>query len=265
MKIKCLRIHPQTSNTLRLSLSRPKFFSVTASTKIDGHSLSNSKLQEQLQVLERLLANNDEDSALNLVSSLRQNGSIRAFSGANQIPKRAYSLEELRLNKIEPRQFLAPTDSTLGGVRTVLQGSLMAGVIGAYFAEAIAIDKLVQLAIVGAALLTADQILNAGGVEALLLDTVARVISPTYKRRVALHEAGHFLIAYLIGILPKSYTLSSLDAFVSRRALNVQAGTTFCDSNFLKEVSSGKLSSSSLDKYTCVALAGVATEWIRFG
>ena len=262
MMTKLLR--PQTPKTPN-NLSRSKPSLIVSSTKIDGRSLPNPKLQENLRVLDKLLARNDEESALNLVSSLRSNGVMKAFSGPNQIPKRAYSLEELRLNKIEPSQFLAPTDSTLGGVRTVTQGGLLLGLIAAYFSEAIAIDRLVQLAVVVAALTTADQILNAGGVEALLLDTAARIISPTYKRRVALHEAGHFLIAYLVGILPKSYTLSSWDAFISRRALNVQAGTTFCDSLFQKEVSSGKLTSSSLDKYTCVALAGVATEWLRFG
>lgn len=256
-------LRPQASKTLNLSRSKP--FLIVASTKTDGRSLPNSKLQENLRVLDKLLAKNDEDSALNLVSSLSSNGIMKAFSGANQIPKRAYSLEELRLNKIEPSQFLAPTDSTLGGVRSVMQGSLLLGLLAAYFSETIAIDRLVQLAVFVAALLTTDQILNAGGMEALLLDTAARVISPSYKRRVALHESGHFLIAYLVGILPKSYTLSSWDAFISRRALNVQAGTTFCDSLFQKEVSSGRLTSSSLDKYTCVALAGVATEWLRFG
>ena len=47
--------------------------------------------------------------------------------------------------------------------------------------------------------------------------------------------------------------------------LNVQAGTVFCDAAFQREVASGRLSSSSLDVYSCVALAGVATEWLRFG
>ena len=42
-------------------------------------------------------------------------------------------------------------------------------------------------------------------------------------------------------------------------ALNVQAGTLFCDSAFQREVATGTLSSASLDRYTCVALAGVAT------
>ena len=45
----------------------------------------------------------------------------------------------------------------------------------------------------------------------------------------------------------------------------MQAGCQFCDSAFQTEVASGKLSSASLDTYACVALAGVATEWLRFG
>lgn len=50
-----------------------------------------------------------------------------------------------------------------------------------------------------------------------------------------------------------------------KRQLNVQAGCTFCDSAFQREVATGKLSSSSLDVFACIALAGVATEWLRFG
>lgn len=41
-----------------------------------------------------------------------------------------------------------------------------------------------------------------------------RVVNGTYGRRVALHEAGHFLVAYLLGLLPRGYTLSSLDLFL---------------------------------------------------
>lgn len=50
------------------------------------------------------------------------------------------------------------------------------------------------------------------------------------------HEAGHFLIAYLVGILPKGYTLSSLEALQKEGSLNVQAGTAFVDLEFLEEV-----------------------------
>lgn len=50
------------------------------------------------------------------------------------------------------------------------------------------------------------------------------------------HEAGHFLIAYLLGVLPKGYTLSSLEALIKERSLNVQAGTAFVDFEFIEEV-----------------------------
>ena len=56
------------------------------------------------------------------------------------------------------------------------------------------------------------QVANGGGLEALALDAAGRVLSRSYAQRVATHEAGHFLLAYLVGLLPKSYTLSSVDA-----------------------------------------------------
>ena len=57
------------------------------------------------------------------------------------------------------------------------------------------------------------QVLNRGGVEALILDAAAHAVNTAYGQRVAAHEAGHFLVAYLLGLLPKRVVLSSLDAF----------------------------------------------------
>ena len=45
----------------------------------------------------------------------------------------------------------------------------------------------------------------------------------------------------------------------------MQAGCTFCDGDFQAEVARGQLSSASLDRYCCIALAGVATEYLVFG
>ncbi len=47
---------------------------------------------------------------------------------------------------------------------------------------------------------------------------------PPAAPQVAYHEAGHFLVAYLTGILPAGYVLTSLQAFTKYRVLNVQAG-----------------------------------------
>lgn len=44
-----------------------------------------------------------------------------AFLSRAQVPQRAYTLEELRLNKIEAEKFLSPVDSTLGSIRGNLQ------------------------------------------------------------------------------------------------------------------------------------------------
>ena len=46
---------------------------------------------------------------------------------------------------------------------------------------------------------------------------------------------------------------------------NIQAGTQFCDKSFSEEIARGSISSVSLDKYTCVALAGVSAEYLKFG
>ncbi|PRW59629.1 stress regulated isoform 3 [Chlorella sorokiniana] len=230
--------------------------------------LSPAEAKQKLAELDKLLASDGphvEAQAASLAATLHEQGALRAFGAANQVPKRAYTLQELRLNKIQPEQFLAPKDTTLSGVRNVVQGSYLAGLTAAYFGQLLDLSQIVQVVILTAFLLTVDQVANAGGFEALLVDTAGRVVSGTYGRRVALHEAGHFLIAYLLGLLPRGYTLSSLDLFIRKRQLNVQAGCQFCDSAFQAEVASGKLTSSSLDTYSCVALAGVATEWLRFG
>ncbi|GAB2269112.1 hypothetical protein Dimus_004041 [Dionaea muscipula] len=77
-----------------------------------------------------------------------------------------------------------------------------------------------------------------GGIGGLVLDTIGHFISRKYHNRVIKQEADHFLIAYLLGILPRGYTLSSLDALQKEGSLNVQAGTSFVDSEFVEEVDS---------------------------
>ena len=75
------------------------------------------------------------------------------------------------------------------------------------------------------------QVGNNGGIEGLIVDTAGRYISSSYAQRISLHEAGHFLIAYLIGLLPKVYTLSTLDA-VQRSVVKEAATPECCLLNF---------------------------------
>lgn len=85
-----------------------------------------------------------------------------------------------------------------------------------------------------------------GGVGTLVLDTIGHTFSQKYHNRVIQHEAGHFLIAYLLGILPKGYTLTSLDALKKEGSLNIQAGTAFVDLEFIEEVNRGKVTATVL-------------------
>ncbi|KAK9840372.1 hypothetical protein WJX74_008554 [Apatococcus lobatus] len=206
-----------------------------------------------------------EAEGIKLARQLQDDGVLRAYGKARQTPKRIYSLDELRLNKIEPEKLLSPQDTTIDSVRRTLQVVALVAFIAASQILHLDAGQIGGTAITTLFLIALDQIGNAGALEALLLDTAGRWINRDYGRRVASHEAGHFLIAYLMGILPRVYTLSTLDAFRKYGALRVQAGTQFCDSEFQQEMGKGKMSSSSLDVYTCTALAGVCTEYVLFG
>ena len=206
-----------------------------------------------------------EREAVDLMACLRQRGEIKAFGAAHNVPKRDYALAELRLNGIEAEKLLAPTESTIKGIRdnfTRVFG--LAYVAGLYFLHP-TFAQGAGTAAFAAFCATYDQVAFGGGVSALVFDTVAQSTSKEYVTRLRRHEAAHFLTAYLIGILPKGYTLSSLDAFKTYGALNIQAGCAFCDGEFQREVQKGKITSTSLGRFACVAMAGICMEYILFG
>ncbi|KAG4983304.1 hypothetical protein JHK87_028053 [Glycine soja] len=83
-----------------------------------------------------------------------------------------------------------------------------------------------------------------GGIGGLVVDTIGHSFSQKYHNRVIQHEAGHFLIAYLVGRLPRGYTISSLDALQKVGSLNIEAGTAFVDFEFQEEVGKSAASES---------------------
>eukprot|EP00775_Hariotina_reticulata_P003299 gene3299-3575_t len=199
-----------------------------------------------------------EREAVALADAAMAHGVFKAFGRGLQVPKRIYTIEELRLNKIEPEKLLSPTDDSLNSVRSIAQAAAAVGLAALAYFSGFDGGKVFGALTAASFLLVVDQVANMGGGEALVVDTLGRVLTPLYHKRVTLHEAGHFLVAYLVGLLPRDYTLSSLDAFARYRALNIQAGCNFCDGGFEGEVAAGRVSSTSLDKFTCVAVAGEA-------
>lgn len=222
--------------------------------------------QQVLKQVDKELAKGDERAALTLVKDLQgKPGGLRCFGAARQVPQRLYTLDELKLNGIVTQSLLSPVDATLGSIERNLQlASVIVGV-SAWNVFGFSPQQLFYVSVAVLFLWTLDAISFNGGISSLALDTIGHTFSQKYHNRVIQHEAGHFLIAYLLGILPKGYTLTSLDAFKKEGSLNVQAGTAFVDFEFVEEVNAGKVSASTLNRFACIALAGVAAEYLLYG
>jgi hypothetical protein len=90
------------------------------------------------------------------------------------------------------------------------------------------------------------------------LDTLAQLFPP-YRHRVLRHEAGHFLVAYLLGLPIDSYTLSVREA--CQRGLPAQAGLV------LVEPQTDRLQwlHSNIVKLCAVWSAGGIAEELNYG
>ncbi|KAF7817875.1 hypothetical protein G2W53_023330 [Senna tora] len=235
-------------------------------SKLLGARCSSEVGVSRRQIIEQVdkeLANGDDRAALALVKDLQgKPGGLRCFGAARQVPQRLYTLDELRLNGIETTSLLSPEDSTLGSVERNLQIAAILGGLTAWNTIGLTPQQLFFTTLGLLFLWTLDLVSFNGGLGNLLLDTVGHNSSQKYHNR---HEAGHFLIAYLVGILPKGYTLTSFDALKKEGSLNVQAGTAFVDFEFVEEANAGKVSASTLNRFSCIALAGVATEYLIYG
>lgn len=96
------------------------------------------------------------------------------------------------------------------------------------------------------------------------------------------HEAGHFLVGYLVGVLPRSYQVPSVEDIIQDKF--AQGNVQFLGFEFLKQVDidtissnkftqgklkskeiRAKISSRTLNKFLCVILGGLAAEYLVFG
>lgn len=111
-------------------------------------------------------------------------------------------------------------------------------------------------------LATLDTFSWQGQGSTLLLDWVAR-FSTQHRARVLRHEAGHFLVANLLGIPVTGYTLSAWEAF--RQGQPGQGGVQFDGQELETELRRGVLSQQLLDRYCTIWMAGAAAEVLTCG
>ncbi|XP_023515950.1 uncharacterized protein LOC111779959 isoform X2 [Cucurbita pepo subsp. pepo] len=85
----------------------------------------------------------------------------------------------------------------------------------------------------------------------------------------AQHEAGHFLVGYLMGVLPKQYEVPSIQALRQNRF--AEGNVSFVGFEFLGEENKGRqenkgtISSTKLKQFSCVILGGLAAELLVAG
>jgi hypothetical protein len=121
------------------------------------------------------------------------------------------------------------------------------------------VPAIATFAILGIATLDSFSLQGKGGT--LVLDWIAG-FSPEHRDRIVHHEAGHFLVAHLLGIPITDYTLTAWEAL--KRGQPGQGGVSFDDSELASQLEQGKISAQMLDRYCTIWMAGIAAETLVF-
>jgi len=121
------------------------------------------------------------------------------------------------------------------------------------------IPALTMVVFLGIATLDNFSFQGKGGT--VVLDWLAR-FSPKYRDRILHHEAGHFLVAHLLGIPVTDYTLSAWEAW--KLGQPGQGGVILEDSAIAAQLEKGKITVSMCDRYCNIWMAGIAAENLVF-
>ncbi|KOP23192.1 ATP-dependent Zn protease [Hapalosiphon sp. MRB220] len=131
--------------------------------------------------------------------------------------------------------------------------------LGSMFNLSPTIPALATFTILGIATFDSFGLQGKGGT--IFLDWVAG-FSPEHRERIIHHEAGHFLVAYLLGIPVIGYTLSAWEAWKQKQP--GQGGVSFDDTELAAQLERGSLSAQMIDRYCTVWMAGITAETLVY-
>lgn len=135
---------------------------------------------------------------------------------------------------------------------------VMSALLGPVVNLSPAIPATVTLVVLG--LVTADQ-LGWGGRGTDLV--VALLQSRQERERILCHEAGHFLVAYCLGIPVLDYSLSPWEVF--RQGQQGMAGVQFDTQELINHCRSWQQRPQALERWGTVWMAGIAAEKLVYG
>jgi len=107
------------------------------------------------------------------------------------------------------------------------------------------------------AILVADRFAFSG----VVFESIARIVQPARRKQLVQHEAGHFLLAYLLG---NPVQACLLDVWSTSKE-GITAGTVFFDTELGASTKGRLLSNKLIDRYSVVVMAGIAAEVLTSG
>lgn len=135
----------------------------------------------------------------------------------------------------------------------------LSSLLGPLFNLSPVVPAIATFGLLGIATLDSFSWQGQGGT--LLLDWLAST-SPQHRERIVRHEAGHFLVASLLGIPVTGYALSAWSAL--KQGQSAQGGVSFDDQELACQLEQGTLSAQLLDRYCTIWMAGIAAETLVY-
>ncbi|OIS96682.1 PREDICTED: uncharacterized protein LOC109234110 [Nicotiana attenuata] len=245
------------SRALRFLRDIPIEEAKDSSTRAGGGELDWFRLERDWQVLDTCLNADDMRLVGSAYAFLKDKGLLPNFGSYRNIvlegprdvtPTVLKSSTGLDVTKLSPKKW------GLSGTSSFLLAASLAGV-SLLLNQGIDIRPNIA-AVLGLAML--DAIVLGGS-------CLAQISSfwPPYKRRICVHEAGHLLVAYLMGCPIRGVILDPIVAM--QMGIQGQAGTQFWDEKLQNELAEGRLSSTAFDRYCMVLFAGIAAEALIYG
>ncbi|MGB7442536.1 MAG: ATP-dependent Zn protease [Coleofasciculaceae cyanobacterium] len=139
-------------------------------------------------------------------------------------------------------------------------GTTMSILLGPMLNISPAIPALTTVGILSIA--TLDTLSFQGKGVTVLLDWVAG-FSPGHRDRIIRHEAGHFLVAYLLGIPITGYTLTAWEAL--KNGQPGLGGVIFDTEKLSPNVLAPLEMQLTLERFCTVWMAGIAAENLAYG
>ncbi|XP_031255427.1 uncharacterized protein LOC116113411 isoform X1 [Pistacia vera] len=194
-----------------------------------------------LKRVDKELSRGNFKAALNLVKQLQgKPKGLRGFGATKQVPRRLISMDELELNAVELSSIRSLFDSVMDSIESCSRFDSL---------DEVPSDRV-------------ESLVEDEGYESLCEEDYSMCMQ---------HEAGHFLVGYLLGVLPKGYEVPSTEAL---RQDEFAAGRVkFVGFEFLKEVyiprmlktDIGQVSNRILNNFSCIILGGLVAAHLVFG